>query len=589
MGVPKFYKWLSERYPLINQIISSGTLLPEIDNFYLDMNGIIHGCTHPHEDILSNQLSMKDMILGIFRYIDRIVSDIVRPKKVLFLAIDGVAPRAKLNQQRARRFRAAEERTESISRAKESGQLVDESELFDSNCITPGTEFMDEVGRCIVWFIRKKVKEDPLWQSLDIVFSGHDVPGEGEHKIMDFLRELRQSSDYDPNTRHCMYGQDADLIMLGLSSHEPHFTLLREVVQFTSGKQGKSAGNRQTVLRQTRDAQFQLLHLSVLREYISLDLGRFLGWKIDIERILDDFIFMTFLVGNDFLPHLPTLAIAEQAFDVIIECYRQILQEYPPNQGYLVQDGRIVTDRIAAATNSTETASSLSPPFARLLELIGSQEESILAKREQDMKEFYAGKSRGSGRSHHERNNNRQQQEQQPQRSNNNVSLTLTEPKLVDEEEEIDLEEDNEFLQAEKAKQLAFEEALVEALLQESSLGRDSTPFAALSTHSTSSVTSSTKDNVKQSSSKDYRRRYYFEKFHVIADTQSGNESLEKVFQSYVEGLGWCLAYYQRGCISWSWYYPFHYGPLLGDLTAQRLEQYFRSSSILSKLSLLYI
>ena len=110
MGVPKFYRWLSERYPLINQLISDGRMLPEFDNLYLDMNGIIHACTHPSDDNIANELTTREMILGIFRYIERTVNVIVKPKKVLYIAVDGVAPRAKLNQQRSRRFRAAEDR-----------------------------------------------------------------------------------------------------------------------------------------------------------------------------------------------------------------------------------------------------------------------------------------------------------------------------------------------------------------------------------------------------------------------------------------------------------------------------------------------
>lgn len=56
MGVPKFYRWISERYPKINQIVSDSTLLPEFDNLYLDMNGILHTCTHPNDDGLSAQV-----------------------------------------------------------------------------------------------------------------------------------------------------------------------------------------------------------------------------------------------------------------------------------------------------------------------------------------------------------------------------------------------------------------------------------------------------------------------------------------------------------------------------------------------------
>lgn len=104
---------------------------------------------------------------------------------------------------------------------------------------------------------------------------------------MSFIREERSKPGFAPNQRHCMYGQDADLIMLGLSTHEPHFTLLREVIDF--GMKG-SGSKRKVMLRQTKDAQFQLLHLSVLREYIEIDLG-FVEF-VDRERLIDDFVFL---------------------------------------------------------------------------------------------------------------------------------------------------------------------------------------------------------------------------------------------------------------------------------------------------------
>lgn len=143
------------------------------------MNGIIHACSHPNDDD-TTALSNREIMLAIFRYIDRIVTEIVKPKKVLFMAIDGVAPRAKLNQQRARRFRAAQDRLDRIAKAKDKGEIIDDHSLFDSNCITPGTDFMDEVGKHIRWFIRKKIRDDPLWKNLEVTFSGnnqsHHVP-----------------------------------------------------------------------------------------------------------------------------------------------------------------------------------------------------------------------------------------------------------------------------------------------------------------------------------------------------------------------------------------------------------------------------
>jgi 5'-3' exoribonuclease 1 len=225
--------------------------------------------------------------------LDRIITQIVKPKVSLYMAIDGVAPRAKLNQQRSRRFRSAKdmaEATKDMPKDESGGTGV-----FDSNCITPGTDFMAKVSEVIKYFIQKKIKEDPIWRNLRVIFSGHEIPGEGEHKIMEHIRMMKNQPDYQPNTRHCIYGQDADLLMLGLVTHEPHFTILREVVDFGSGFQSKNV--LKAVKKFTRESDFQLLHLSVLREYLEIEFCRD-SPQFSLENVIDDFVFMTFLVGE---------------------------------------------------------------------------------------------------------------------------------------------------------------------------------------------------------------------------------------------------------------------------------------------------
>ena len=193
MGIPKFYRWLSERYPLINQLIADNAFLPEVDNLYLDMNGILHNCSHANDDEVSMKTD-KDVLLAVFYYIDRIVH-IVKPQKMLYMAIDGVAPRAKLNQQRSRRFRSAKDASVILAEARARGDEVDESNVFDSNCITPGTDFMLKLGLAMRKWIEYKQKTDPVWKNgCDVVVSGPDVPGEGEHKVSFLLDNLYEFS-----------------------------------------------------------------------------------------------------------------------------------------------------------------------------------------------------------------------------------------------------------------------------------------------------------------------------------------------------------------------------------------------------------
>ncbi|GMM36735.1 chromatin-binding exonuclease [Saccharomycopsis crataegensis] len=355
MGVPKFFRFISERWPLISKLIDEDQI-PEFDNLYLDMNSILHNCTRAtgqkHDD-LTESISDDEMYTAIFAYIDHLFNTI-KPKKVFYMAIDGVAPRAKMNQQRSRRFRTALEAEKERKRQQEEDDLKgidsgidkkkDPSQMFDSNSITPGTEFMAKVSKHIKFFIHKKVSTDANWQNIDVIFSGHEVPGEGEHKIMKYIRTMKSQSDYDPNLRHCIYGLDADLIMLGLVTHEPHFSLLREEVTFGPQRKDKNKGG--STVESLENERFYLLHLSLVREYLELefsDLQNILKFNYSFERILDDFILIMYVLGNDFLPHLPDLHINKGAFPLLLKTFKKFLIN---SDGYLNDCGTIDFGRL---------------------------------------------------------------------------------------------------------------------------------------------------------------------------------------------------------------------------------------------------
>ena len=426
---------------------------------------------------------------------------------------------------------------------------------------------MHKLTQQLKYFINKKVSEDVDWQGVEIVLSGHEVPGEGEHKVMEYIRLAKAQPDYDPNVRHCLYGLDADLIMLGLLSHDPHFCLLREEVTF--GRQSK------TKSKELEHQNFYLMHLCIVREYLELEFQELkedgaLGFAFDLERVIDDFILMAFFVGNDFLPNLPNLHINEGALALMFKIYKTVL---PKGTGYINEGGVINMERLAVLLDE------LSHVEYRFFETESSDQKWFKSKQMAKEDVMVKGKTKGKiTMTTPQREVWKQVKKYVTRRSDEPLDLPATLPaadrKFVqDLAESLHLEwKTIENDQGDRHMQLSFPPKLVgddeedEEEDEESQLAvlrvvkqYDSAQTIDL----TRAEAQAEMDRQYEEKFQEWKDKYYEGKFEW---TRKNDTELTKLCENYVQGLQWVLYYYYRGVASWPWFYQYHYSPMISDV-----------------------
>ncbi|XP_076652966.1 5'-3' exoribonuclease pacman isoform X2 [Halictus rubicundus] len=316
---------------------------------------------------------------------------------------------------------------------------------------------------------------------------------------MDYIRYMKAQPDYNPNTRHCLYGLDADLIMLGLCTHEPYFTLLREEVKF---------GKKQTKIQTPEETKFCLFHLSLLREYIDHEFSSLrekLPFPYDIEKIIDDWVLMGFLVGNDFVPHLPNLHIAHGAHSILYQVYMEVL---PTLEGYINDTGTLRLGR-----------------FEKLMEKLSRF----------DLLQF----------------------------SMQNADLGELENKMGKRFTDCDksickiIEEDGDVVISSSEREPDVE------------IGPFCIPVEmAAAEWQGRSDEDDDDDEVSDDEMYDpefiqHKREYYMQKLEC---NNIDEKFLRTQAEAYVRAIQWNLNYYYNGCCSWSWYYPYHYAPYISDI-----------------------
>lgn len=299
MGVPSLFIYLYNKYKQVtflflkesSKIKSKGRI-----NLYFDFNSLIHPIVYKVLDkYVINQIKpsnaelYNEIFIEIQRYTDHIIDQVDNSTlNTIYIITDGVAPRAKMNQQRIRRF---------LSILNNSPER---RELFDTNCISPGTLFMKELD-CFLrnWYANKS----------NVVFSDSNDPGEAEHKIMKIIKGTE-----DRTVTHVIYGLDADLIMLSLACNK-NIKLLRENTLHHKWCQ---------------DSKFLLYHISGLKKEILNDIYDGTGLQINYNTI-KDFIYLNFFIGNDFIPGIKNFEITSNGIDYIISIYTELLKKYEGN------------------------------------------------------------------------------------------------------------------------------------------------------------------------------------------------------------------------------------------------------------------
>ena len=323
MGIPKYYSHVIRKY---RNVLSKLTPSHKVNNIYFDSNSIIYDAVR---DILQQSKIPKNFEAAVIKEtiskLEQYITS-VNPDGHVMIAFDGVAPRAKMCQQLTRRTRSHIEKNiyELLGQSNDSN--------WDTTAITPGTQFMEELGKQI-----KLAFSDPTKYSVKkIIISTSDEPGEGEQKIFQYIRD---NVSYHSQSKTAIYGLDADLIMLTLNHLHisSELYLYRETPQFIKSIDSSLEPNCNYVL-----------NMKEMGEAITKELND--GDDItntSQKQRLYDYIFICFLLGNDFLPHFPALNIRTDGIDRITSAYKQTISK----NGNITNGDKIVWKNMRAFFN----------------------------------------------------------------------------------------------------------------------------------------------------------------------------------------------------------------------------------------------
>lgn len=310
MGVPGFFAWL------LRHNVKKNIVLKELPNkasgLYIDANCLFHPQCFKVLHFYPNEINVKKletmMIKRIINYINYLI-DYVNPADVIYIAVDGVAPVAKINQQRKRRYKSIIDNEIKYNIYDKYKKQCNRN--WSNIVITPGTEFMIKLDVQLSKFSKTNNK---------IIYSSFKDVGEGEHKILQYIKN---NIDKQTESTNVIYGLDADLIFLTFASDLNNLYLLREQSQLDK----KFKQVEVIDLDPIKDVKEPLSYVSIdntistLNEYITEKLTMSVLGNNKLTNFKDDFIFLCYFLGNDFIPHIPSIDIKMDGLDILIDAY----------------------------------------------------------------------------------------------------------------------------------------------------------------------------------------------------------------------------------------------------------------------------
>ena len=299
MGIPAYFSHIIKEHRKIIKQISSEKF-GNSDYLFLDSNSIIYdiirSLPYSKEDINFEKNAIQEICKQIHYYIK-----LIKPSKKTIVAFDGVAPVAKLKQQQSRRYK----------NAYIKDKFPKKEDEWNTSAITPGTDFMKKLSNEVTRYFSSKS---------NVIVSTSNQFGEGEHKIFQYIRD---NKNILKNQKLIIYGLDADLIMLTLQhlTYCPNIYLFRETPHFI-----------RSIDKTLNPNELYALDIPGFSKYIQNEMN-----TLPVESSISDYVFISFLLGNDFIPHMPALNIRTNGIDRIFDAYKATIS----GKTYLTKNGVI--------------------------------------------------------------------------------------------------------------------------------------------------------------------------------------------------------------------------------------------------------